>query len=52
VRDIYDALIYLGLEDQWTIVPPHLDPERDAAFLAELDRRSLLRFGRAFRSGR
>jgi len=52
VRDIYDALIYLGLEDQWTNVPPDLDPERDAAFLAELDRRSLLRFGRAFQSGR
>jgi hypothetical protein len=45
VRDIYDALIYLGPEDRWTTVPPELDPERDAAFLAELERRRALRFG-------
>jgi len=45
VRDIFDALIYLGLEDRWTTVPPDLDPEKDAAFLAELERRRALRFG-------
>ena len=45
VSDIFDALVYLGLEDQWTTVPPDLDPERDAAFLAELERRRALRFG-------
>lgn len=46
VRDIYDALIYLGREDQWTVVPSELDQDRDAAYLKELDRRNRLRFGR------
>jgi hypothetical protein len=52
VRDMYDALIYLGREDQWTVVPSDLDEERDAAYLKELDRRNMLRFGRHLDSGR
>ena len=45
MRDLFDALIYLGPEDEWTVVPPALDPVRDAAYLAELERRRVLRFG-------
>lgn len=45
VRDLYDALIYLGPEDQWTVVPSEPDPERDAAYLVEVERRRALRFG-------
>lgn len=49
VRDIYDVLIYLGREDQWTVVPVDLDEKRDAAYLKERDRRSRLRFGREYK---
>ncbi len=45
MRELYDALIYIGSEDQWTVVPPELDPVRDAEYIAELERRRVLRFG-------
>jgi hypothetical protein len=52
VRDLFDALIYLGPSRNWKIVRGSLDPEQDKAYLDELDRRSLLRFGRSWNSRR
>ncbi len=52
VRDLFDALVYIGPTSAWGHVPSSFDEERDAAYLAELNRRSLLRFGRPLRSGR
>jgi hypothetical protein len=52
VRDLFDALVYIGPSSEWGVVPASFDPERDEAYLAELNRRSLLRFGRPMRSGR
>jgi len=46
VRELFDALVYIGPASAWEHVPAALDPERDAAYLEELDRRSRLRFGR------
>jgi hypothetical protein len=45
VRDLYDALIYMGPEDEWTVAPPELDPVRDAGYLTAPERRRALRFG-------
>jgi hypothetical protein len=51
VRDLFDALIYIGPTSDWEFVPASFDPVRDAEYLAELNRRSMLRFGRPFESG-
>lgn len=51
VRDLFDALVYIGPSHSWEIVQPAFDQGRDAAYLAELNRRSILRFGRPFDSG-
>jgi hypothetical protein len=51
VRDLFDALIYIGPSSEWGSVPASFDPKRDAAYLAELDRRSRIRFGRPMRPG-
>ncbi len=47
VRDLFDELIYIGPPGEWTTVPAEFDPERDAEYLSELNRRSLLRFDRS-----
>ncbi len=52
VRDLFDALIYIGPTDEWEYVPAAFDRERDAEYLKELNRRSLLRFGRPLNSGK
>ena len=52
VRDLFDALIYLGPTSEWEYVPASFDRERDKDYLKELNRRSLLRFGRPLKSGR
>ncbi|MHC5023452.1 MAG: hypothetical protein ACYTGG_06015 [Planctomycetota bacterium] len=46
VRDLFDALVYIGPSSEWEIVPGSFDQERDEEYLRELNRRSLLRFGR------
>jgi len=46
VRELFDALVYVGPSSQWEIVPASLDAERDAAYIQELHRRSMIRFGR------
>jgi len=46
VRDLFDALVYIGPSSDWEYVPPSFDKERDKEYLKELNRRSLLRFGR------
>jgi hypothetical protein len=46
VRDLFDALIYIGPSSAWGVVPAEFDPVRDEAYLAELNRRSMIRFGR------
>jgi hypothetical protein len=51
VRDLFDGLVYIGPPSEWTVVPAVFEEERDEAYLAELDRRSRLRFGRPFDSG-
>lgn len=51
VKDLFDALIYIGPASAWDVVPAAFDEARDAAYLVELNRRSLLRFGRPFDSG-
>ncbi len=50
VRDLFDALIYIGPSTEWEQVPGTYDLDRDTAYLAELNRRSMLRFGRPFAS--
>lgn len=50
VRDLFDALIYIGPSTEWEHVPGAYDLDRDTAYLAELNRRSMLRFGRPFAS--
>jgi hypothetical protein len=52
VRDLFDALVYIGPSSGWHTVPPSIDADRDGAYLAELNRRSLLRLGRPYGSGR
>ncbi len=51
VRDLFDALIYIGPTSGWEYVPPSFDPERDKEYLQELNRRSLLRFGHPLNGG-
>lgn len=51
VRELFDALVYIGPARTWEGVGPSFDPQRDAAYLAELNRRSMLRFGRPFDAG-
>jgi hypothetical protein len=46
VRDLFDALVYIGPSSDWGREKSSLDPERDREYLIELNRRSLLRFGR------
>lgn len=46
VRDLFDALIYIGPSSEWSYVPGSFDEERDEEYLEELNRRSLVRFGR------
>jgi hypothetical protein len=46
VRDLFDALIYIGPSSAWGVVSAEFDPVRDEAYLAELNRRSMVRFGR------
>jgi hypothetical protein len=51
VRDLFDALIYIGPSSDWSYVRGSFDQERDEEYLKELNRRSLLRFGRALDHG-
>jgi hypothetical protein len=51
VRDLFDALVYIGPSNQWEHVPGSFDPKRDEAYLDELNRRSLIRFGRPMGHG-
>jgi len=51
VRDLFDALIYIGPSNGWSHVPGSFDQERDEEYLIELNRRSLVRFGRPLDSG-
>jgi hypothetical protein len=46
VRDLFDALVYLGPSSEWEYVRGSFDQERDEEYLSELNRRSLVRFGR------
>ena len=46
IRDLFDGLVYVGLPSEWHAVPASLDEERDGAYLRELERRRLIRFGR------
>jgi len=46
VRDLFDALIYIGPSSAWTYERASFDREGDREYLRELNRRSLLRFGR------
>jgi len=50
VRDLFDALVYIGPSSEWEYVPASFDQEQDGKYLKELDRRSLLRFGRSLNS--
>jgi hypothetical protein len=52
VRDLFDALLYIGPSSDWSFVPGSFDQERDEKYLKELNRRSLVRFGRPLNSGR
>jgi len=51
VRDLFDALIYIGPSSEWSYVPGSFDQEREEEYLKELNRRSLIRFGRPLESG-
>jgi hypothetical protein len=51
VRDLFDALLYIGPSSDWSQVPGSYDQERDEKYLKELNRRSLVRFGRPLDSG-
>jgi hypothetical protein len=51
VRDLFDALVYIGPSNEWEVVPSSFDRERDGEYLDELNRRSLLRFGRPMDGG-
>ncbi len=48
VRDLFDALVYIGSSSEWEYVSGAFDEERDEEYLKELNRRSMLRFGRPF----
>lgn len=52
IRDLFDALVYIGPSSEWQTVPASFDPRRDEEYLKELNRRSLLRFGRELNAGR
>lgn len=52
LRDLFDALVYIGPSSEWQYVPGSFDQERDEGYLKELNRRSLVRFGRELNSGR
>jgi hypothetical protein len=52
VRDLFDALVYLGPTSEWEHVPGVFDEKRDEAYLGELNRRSMIRFGRPMDSGK
>jgi len=52
LRDLFDALVYIGPSSGWHYRPGSFDHERDAEYLKELNRRSLVRFGRELNSGR
>jgi hypothetical protein len=45
VRDLFDALVYIGLSSEWEYVAGSFYQERDEEYLTELNRRSLVRFG-------
>jgi hypothetical protein len=51
IRDLFDALLYIGPSSDWSYVQGSFDQERDEEYLEELNRRSLLRFGRPLDSG-
>ena len=51
IRELFDALVYIGSSAEWEFVPPSFDPQRDQVYLDELNRRSMLRFGRPYGSG-
>lgn len=51
IRDLFDALIYIGPSSEWQNVGGSLDPRGDEEYLQELNRRSLLRFGRELNAG-
>ena len=46
VKDIFDALIYIGPSSDWLIVRDAPDPYQDDEYWAELNRRSMIRFNR------
>lgn len=50
VKDLFDALLYIGPSRDWSYVPGSFDQKRDQEYLNELNRRSLLRFGRPLNS--
>ena len=49
LRDLFDALLYLGPRLAMTRTVDTPEQLADTAFVRELDRRSRLQFGRAFR---
>lgn len=46
VRDLVDALIYIGPSDQWVFVPPPREAY-DEEYWKELNRRSMILFGQS-----
>ncbi len=52
LRDLFDALVYIGPSSEWHYVPASFDEKRDEDYVKELNRRSLIRFGRALDSSR
>jgi hypothetical protein len=51
IRDLFDALIYIGPSREWEYVPDSLDQEQDKEYLNELNRRSLIRYDRPLNLG-
>jgi hypothetical protein len=52
LRDLFDALVYIGPSSKWHHVPGSFDQKRDEEYLKELNRRSLVRFGHPLSSSR
>jgi len=50
VRDLFDALIYIGPSSEWEYIPGTFDEIQDKEYLEELNRRSQIRFGNSLDS--
>ncbi len=50
IRDLFDALIYIGPSSEWEYISGSFDEDRDKEYLKELERRSQVRFGCSWNS--